>query len=226
MDAKVDDWVVTPRRGKPVEINALWFQALCLLDRWATEEGFAVGADLPGLIDTVRESFNRRFWYEARSYLFDVVDTEDGGDDPTLRPNQIMAVSLPHAVLRPDRWAPVVETVRRHLLTPVGLRTLDPGHPDYKSNYDGDLLARDAAYHQGTVWPWLLGPFVDAWLKTFPGRREEAQAMVRGLHDHLGQAGIGSVSEIFDAEAPFTPRGCIAQAWSVAELIRATAAVA
>ena len=118
-----------------------------------------------------------------------------------------------------------METVHRHLLTPVGLRTLDPGHPDYKANYDGDLRARDAAYHQGTVWPWLLGPFVDAWLKTFPERRDEARAMLRGLHEHLGQAGIGSVSEIFDAEAPFTPRGCIAQAWSVAELIRATAAV-
>jgi len=225
MDAKADDWVVTPRRGKPVEINALWYQALCLLEEWAATEGLAVGVDLAGLRETVGESFNRRFWYDAGSYLFDVVDSEDGGDDPSLRPNQLLAVSLPRAVVRPDRWAPVVETVRRHLLTPVGIRTLDPGHPDYKANYDGDLRARDAAYHQGTVWPWLLGPFVDAWLKAFPERREEARAMVRGLHDHLGQAGIGSVSEIFDAEAPFTPRGCIAQAWSVAELIRATASV-
>ncbi|MDQ3944579.1 MAG: amylo-alpha-1,6-glucosidase [Actinomycetota bacterium] len=226
MDAKVDDWVVTPRRGKPVEINALWYQALCLLEEWAATESLAVGVDLTSLRETVRESFNRRFWYAQGSYLFDVVDSEDGGDDASLRPNQVLAVSLPHAVLRPDRWAPVVETVRRHLLTPVGLRTLNPGHPDYKANYDGDLRARDAAYHQGTVWPWLLGPFVDAWLKAFPERRDEARAMVRGLHDHLGQAGIGSVSEIFDAEAPFTPRGCIAQAWSVAELIRATASVA
>ncbi len=225
MDAKVDDWVVTPRRGKPVEINALWYQALCLLYQWSAQEDFDVGTDLADLRETARESFNRRFWYEAGSYLFDVVDSEDGGDDPTLRPNQILAVSLPHAVLRPDRWAPVVDTVRGHLLTPVGLRTLDRDHPDYKANYDGDLWARDAAYHQGTVWPWLLGPFVDAWLKTFPGRREEAVAMVRSLHDTLGQAGIGSVSEIFDAEEPFTPRGCIAQAWSVAELIRAAVAV-
>jgi glycogen debranching enzyme len=155
-----------------------------------------------------------------------VVDREEGGDDARLRPNQVLAVSLPHAVLRPDRWAPVVETVRTHLLTPVGLRTLDPGHPDYKAAYDGDLRARDAAYHQGTVWPWLLGPFVDAWLKAFPERRREVRAMLDGLHDHLDHAGIGSVSEIFDAEAPFTPRGCIAQAWSVAELIRAEAALA
>jgi len=225
MDAKVDDWVVTPRRGKPVEINALWYQALCLLDEWAAKEGYDVGVDIASLGETVRESFNRRFWYEAGSYLFDVVDGEDGGDDATLRPNQVLAVSLPRAVLRPDRWRPVVETVGRHLLTPVGLRTLDPAHADYKATYDGDLRARDGAYHQGTVWPWLLGPFVDAWLKTFPDRREEARAMVRGLHDHLGQAGIGSVSEIFDAAEPFAPRGCIAQAWSVAELIRATASV-
>jgi glycogen debranching enzyme len=107
----------------------------------------------------------------------------------------------------------------------VGLRTLDPAHKDYKARYDGDLRARDGAYHQGTVWPWLLGPFVDAWLRAFPERRDEARAMVEGLHDHLGQAGIGSVSEIFDAEEPFTARGCIAQAWSVAELIRATASI-
>jgi predicted glycogen debranching enzyme len=225
MDAKVDDWVVTPRRGKPVEINALWYQAICLLYQWAAKEDFTVGLDLADLRETVRESFNRRFWYEPGSYLFDVVDSEEGGDDPTMRPNQVLAVSLPHPVLRPERWRPVVDTVARHLLTPVGLRTLDPDHPDYKARYDGDLRARDSAYHQGTVWPWLLGPFIDAWLKTYPERREEARAMVRGLHEHLGQAGIGSLSEIFDAEEPFTPRGCIAQAWSVAELIRATAAV-
>jgi predicted glycogen debranching enzyme len=225
MDAKVDDWVVTPRRGKPVEINALWYQALCLLEEWSAKEGFDVGVDLADLRETVQDSFNRRFWYEHGWYLYDVVDGEDGGDDPTLRPNQILAVSLPRVVLRPDRWAPVVETVRRHLLTPVGLRSLDPDHPDYKARYDGDLRARDGAYHQGTVWPWLLGPFLDAWLKTFPERGDEARSMVSGLHEHLGQAGIGSVSEIFDAEDPFTPRGCIAQAWSVAELIRATAAI-
>lgn len=226
MDAKVDDWVVTPRRGKPVEINALWYQALCLLDEWAAKEDFAVTVDLPSLRETVRESFNRRFWYDAGSYLFDVVDSEDGGDDPTLRPNQVLAVSLPRAVLRPDRWRPVVDAAARHLLTPVGLRTLAPDHPDYKATYDGDIRARDSAYHQGTVWPWLLGPFVDAWLKTYPERIDETRAMVRGLYAHLGEAGIGTLSEIFDAEEPFTARGCIAQAWSVAELIRATASVA
>jgi predicted glycogen debranching enzyme len=225
MDAKVDDWVVTPRRGKPVEINALWYQALCLLSQWTAKEDFAVSLDLADLRETVRESFNRRFWYEPGSYLFDVVDSEEGGDDATLRPNQVLAVSLPHPVLRPERWRPVVDAVAEHLLTPVGLRTLDPEHPDYKARYDGDLRARDSAYHQGTVWPWLLGPFIDAWLKTYPERSEEARAMVQGLHEHLGQAGIGSLSEIFDAEKPFTPRGCIAQAWSVAELIRASAAV-
>jgi glycogen debranching enzyme len=226
MDAKVDDWVVTPRRGKPVEINALWYQALCLLEEWAAEEGFAVTVDLASLKETVRESFHLRFWYEAGSYLYDVVDSEDGGDDATLRPNQVLAVSLPRAVLHPDRWRPVVDATARQLLTPVGLRTLDPGHPDYKATYDGDIRARDSAYHQGTVWPWLMGPFVDAWLKTYPERGDEARAMVRGLYAHLGEAGIGTLSEIFDAEEPFTARGCIAQAWSVAELIRATASLA
>jgi predicted glycogen debranching enzyme len=224
MDAKVDDWVVTPRRGKPVEINALWYQALRLLEAWTREEGVPSGVDLGGLARTVHESFNRRFWHRDGRYLLDVVDGEDG-DDPSFRPNQIFAVSLPHPVLRPERWRPVVEQVRDRLLTPVGLRTLAPGSLDYQPVYRGDLRERDAAYHQGTVWPWLMGPFVDAWTKTFPERTAEAAALLAPLRAHLQEACVGTVSEIFDAEEPHVPRGCVAQAWSVAELLRATVAI-
>jgi predicted glycogen debranching enzyme len=221
MDAKVDGWVVTPRRGKAVEINALFYNALMLLEDWTRDEGDAPRADvLLRHADRVREAFNTRFWYAEGEYLFDVVDGEDGGDDPALRPNQIFSISLTHPVLDRARWERVVEIVRERLLTPVGLRSLSPDHPDYKRTYDGDLRMRDAAYHQGTVWSWLIGPFIDAWLRVHPTDRDGAAAMLRGLEDHLGEACIGSVSEIFDAEEPHLPRGCIAQAWGVAELLR------
>jgi glycogen debranching enzyme len=136
------------------------------------------------------------------------------------RPNQIFAIALDYPVLDESRWAAVVDVVERRLLTPVGLRSLDPAHPDYRSVYSGDLKSRDGAYHQGTVWGWLIGPFVDAWIKTHPGRAHEARRFLHGLIEHLGDACVGSVSEIFDADEPFTPRGCVAQAWSVAELLR------
>jgi predicted glycogen debranching enzyme len=247
MDAKVEDWVVTPRRGKAVEINALWYNALRLLEGWLRSApagtpppqvpapGIA-GAAAPGipgaagnpsaeriaaLAARARESFNRRFWYAAGGYLYDVVDAEGGGDDPACRPNQIFAVSLPHPVLAPERWQAVVETVRQRLLTPVGLRSLAPGHPDYKPTYDGDLRARDAAYHQGTVWAWLIGPFVDAWLRVHPGDVAGGHALLQGFVPHLGDACLGTIGEIFDAEEPWRPRGCVAQAWSVAEVLRA-----
>src|SRR5262249_14993899 len=158
-------------------------------------------------------------WNGERGYLFDVVDGESG-DDPACRPNQVFAISLPHPVLDRSRWEPVLEVVRQRLLTPVGLRSLAPGHPDYKARYDGDLRAGDAAYHQGTVWSWLIGPFVDAWLRAHPEDRAGARAFLGGLVPHLGEACIGSISEIFDAEEPYTPRGCIAQAWGVAEMLR------
>jgi predicted glycogen debranching enzyme len=221
MDAKVGDWVVTPRRGKAVEINALWYNALRLLSRWLEEEGDPAAArPLADAAEQVFASFNGRFWNERNGYLFDVVDAEHGDDDPACRPNQIFAVSLPNPVLQRDCWEPVVETVRRRLLTPVGLRSLAPGHPDYKPRYTGDLRARDAAYHQGTVWAWLIGPFVDAWLKLHPDNREEARRFLDGFTrlDEVG--GIGTIAEIFDAEPPFTPRGCMSQAWSVAEVLR------
>jgi predicted glycogen debranching enzyme len=219
MDAKVDDWVVTPRRGKPVEINALWYNALRLMERWAADNG-----DQPSVYaeraDRVRQSFNDRFWYGGGGYLFDVIDTPEATSDPKCRPNQLFAIALPHPVLARERWEPVIRVVRERLLTPVGLRSLAPGDPDYKSRYFGDLRARDAAYHQGTVWGWLVGPFVDAWLKVYPDDLSGARDALEGFMAHLNDGCIGSVSEVFDAQEPFTPRACIAQAWSVAELLR------
>jgi predicted glycogen debranching enzyme len=218
MDAKVDDWVVTPRRGKPVEIQALWHNALMLMAEWSARIGAPDGA-YRARAEEVRAAFNARFWQPRLGYLLDVVDGEHG-DDPSCRPNQIFAVSLHHPVLQSDHWGAVVDTVGARLLTPFGLRTLAPDHPDYKRSYHGDLRARDAAYHQGTVWPWLIGHFVDAWLRVH-GDPARARGMLEGFRGHLHDAGIGSISEIFDAEPPFVPRGCIAQAWSVAEVLRA-----
>ncbi len=143
------------------------------------------------------------------------------GDDPACRPNQVFAISLDHPVLDTGRWEPVLSVVTEKLLTPVGLRSLAPGHPDYKPTYDGDLRSRDAAYHQGTVWAWLIGPFVDAWLKVHPGDDARgAAASSKASCRTSSEACLGSISEVFDAEAPYTPRGCIAQAWSVAEVLR------
>ena len=220
MDAKVDDWVVTPRRGKAVEINALWHNALRLTEAWLRETGDEDGAGPIGeLAARVKDSFNRRFWSENRGYLYDVVDGENGDDD-AFRPNQILAMSLRHPVLDESHWSAVLHKVRDELLTPVGLRTLSRSHPDYKARYFGDLRARDAAYHQGTVWAWLIGPYVDAWLKVHPEDRQGARKLLDGIVAHLNQGCVGSISEVFDAEEPFTPRGCIAQAWSVAEALR------
>ncbi|MGH7320534.1 MAG: amylo-alpha-1,6-glucosidase [Candidatus Rokuibacteriota bacterium] len=226
MDAKVGDWVVTPRRGKAVEINALWYNALRLLGAWVAEaRGREAAAPLGVHAEAARVSFNGRFWYAEGGHLYDVIDGEQG-DDPACRPNQLLALSLRHPVLDPARWKSVLESVRERLLTPVGLRTLAPGHADYRPTYDGDLRARDAAYHQGTVWPWLIGPFVDAWLRVHPEDRTGARRVLEAFVPHLDGACVGSISEIFDAEAPYTPRGCIAQGWSVAEVLRAWAKTA
>ncbi len=225
MDAKVGDLVVTPRRGKAVEINALFYNALQLLAGWLESEGDPKAAKrYTTAAEHARASFNRRFWYEEGAYLYDVVDGERG-DDAAFRPNQVFAISLRHPVLDEARWPRVVREVEARLLTPVGLRSLAPGHPDYKAKYFGDLHARDLAYHQGTVWAWLIGPFIDAWLKV-NGDRRVARRFLAGLEAHLTSAGIGSISEIFDADAPFLPRGCIAQAWSVAEALRGWVATA
>jgi predicted glycogen debranching enzyme len=220
MDAKVGDWVVTPRRGKAVEINALWYNALRLMQTWLNDEGQPEASrTLAAHADRAYDSFNKRFWYKERGWLYDVVDTE-GPDDPSLRPNQLFAIALPHPVLHPDRWRPVLDTVTERLLTPMGLRTLAPGDPNYKPRYDGDLRARDAAYHQGTVWAWLVGPFIDAWQKVYPDKLQTPCDLLASFPTHQSEACVGSISEIFDAEAPYTPRGCIAQAWSVAEVLR------
>jgi len=221
MDAKVGDWVVTPRRGKAVEINALYYNALRVLQDYLAEEGDAPNARrMEELALRARVSFNRRFWNEERQCLFDIVDGEGGGNDPAIRPNQIFAISLPHPVLDEPHWRPVLEIVREKLLTPVGLRSLSPDHPDYKQRYDGDLRARDAAYHQGTVWAWLIGPFIDAWLRVNPGDREGARSFLAGFERALSDSCIGTISEVFDAEPPYHARGCVAQAWSVAEVLR------
>jgi predicted glycogen debranching enzyme len=221
MDAKCEGWVVTPRRGKAVEINALWYNALRVLERWVTEErGAQAAAETRSAANQAWTSFNARFWNPDGGCLFDVVDQPSGAPDAAFRPNQLLAVSLPNPVLDRERWKGVVDQVADKLLTPVGLRSLAREHPDYRPTYHGDLRTRDAAYHQGTVWSWLIGPFIDAWLKVYPERRPEARRMLGGLEGHLGEGCVGSVSEVFDAEPPFTPRGCIAQAWGVAELLR------
>ena len=221
MDALVDGWVVTPRRGKAVEINALWHNALVLLASWLDRAGRTAERDeLRAEASRCRVAFNARFWNPVKRRLNDIVDGENGDDD-ACRPNQILAIAVPHSPLDRQYWPAVLDSVTHELATPHGLRTLSPEHADYKRVYFGDLRARDAAYHQGTVWPWLMGPFVDAWLAVHPEDADGARRWIEPLLDHLVNGGcVGSISEIFDAEAPFTPRGCFAQAWSVAEVAR------
>jgi predicted glycogen debranching enzyme len=220
MDAKVDGWVVTPRRGKAVEINALWYNALRLLEGWLTDvRGADSAASVRGHAERAYASFNKRFWMADKGFLYDVIDGENG-DSPLCRPNQLLAISLDHPVLERSRWESVLNVVQTRLLTPFGLRSLAPGEPDYKRQYFGDLRSRDAAYHQGTVWGWLIGPWVDAWLKLHPDDRAGARRFLDGSISALGDFGLGTIGEIFDAEEPYTPRGCIAQAWSVAEVLR------
>jgi predicted glycogen debranching enzyme len=222
MDAKVGDWVVTPRTGKPVEIQVLWLYALRVAGgvdaRWLSVHGRGV------------EAFRDRFWYAAGGYLYDVVDVdhETGRVDATFRPNQIFAVGdLAGDLLEPVRARSIVDQVEARLLTPLGLRSLAPGEPGYTARYGGGPSERDAQYHQGTVWPWLIGPFVEAWLAvrgdTPDGAEEAARRFLAPLRAHLLEAGLGHVSEIADAEAPFTPAGCPFQAWSVGELLRIAA---
>jgi predicted glycogen debranching enzyme len=224
MDAKMGDWVVTPRRGKAVEINALWYNALCLLAHWLRESDNETSAEhYQELADKARASFNDRFWFADDGYLYDVVDCDGRPNsfDVSCRPNQLFAISLDHPVLNPDRWKSIVDVVETKLLTSVGLRTLSPDDPAYKPIYAGDLRSRDGAYHQGTVWAWLIGPFIDSWLKVHPHDRSAARKFLETFPIHLGDNGIGTISEVFDAREPHNAGGCIAQAWSIAEVLRA-----
>jgi predicted glycogen debranching enzyme len=224
MDAKVDDWVVTPRRGNAVEIQALWYNALCIMEDLAQRLGDENGRKrYGGLATLTRWSFNRLLWNEKGGYLYDVVN--GGLPDASIRPNQIFAVSLPYTMLRPERAKLVVDVVQQHLLTPYGLRTLAPSDPQYRGRYSGDPHSRDGAYHQGTVWPWLMGPFITAYIKVngaSQAARQQAETWLSPLKDHLDDAGLGHISEIFEGDYPHRPVGCIAQAWSVAEILRAT----
>jgi predicted glycogen debranching enzyme len=223
MDAKIGDWVVTPRSGKPVEIQALWYNALCIMEdlaaRFSDDDRRKKYSTLAALAS---ETFNRTFWNEDARCLYDVVN--GGPPDGSIRPNQIFAVSLHHSMLSPERARAVVEKVEKELLTPVGLRTLNRSDDRYHATYEGNQYSRDSAYHQGTVWPWLLGPFVSAYVRV-NGRTAQARArahdFLRGIEAHLSKAGLGQISEIFDADVPLHPRGCFAQAWSVAEVLRA-----
>jgi len=217
MDAKAGDWVVTPRAGKPVEINALWYNALRAMAGFARHLGRPAGS-WDTLADRVKTGFER-FWSARAGHCYDVLDSP-GGPDEALRPNQVFAVSLRESPLSPERQKRVVDACARHLLTSFGLRSLAAGHPDYRGHYGGDQRERDGAYHQGTVWAWLLGPFALAHFKAY-GDAATARSFLAPFADHLRDHGVGSIAEIFDGDPPFAPGGCIAQAWSVAETLRA-----
>ena len=217
MDARVQDWVVTPRRGKPIEINALWYNALRLTADWCERAARPAGP-YRAMATQVFESAQLRYWYQEGGYCYDVVDGPQG-DDPSLRPNQVLAFSLVYPMIDGDRARQALDVVSAQLLTPYGLRTLSREDPRYQSVYRGDPRARDAAYHMGMVWPWLLGPYLDAHLRIHDDRAV-IRRLLEPFESHLAEAGLGTISEIFEPEPPYRPVGCIAQAWSVAEVLR------
>ncbi|MDD3041684.1 MAG: amylo-alpha-1,6-glucosidase [Methanosarcinaceae archaeon] len=226
MDAKIGDRAVTPRAGKACEINALWYNTL----KTASTLGNLLGKDtsvFDSLVEKAAENFEPLFWNPEENCLFDYVYEDGEGKlikDPAIRPNQILAVSLPNTLLSTEKEKAIVDRVERELLTPFGLRTLSRAHPDYRGSYRGSPEERDLAYHNGTVWPWLLGPFVSAYMKVnSPSKKSRAdmRALLLGFDKHLEDAGMGSISEVFDGDFPYTPGGCIAQAWSVSEVLRA-----
>jgi predicted glycogen debranching enzyme len=230
MDVRVGDWVVTPRHGKPVEINALWYNALCIMEELSAR--FGEDSDVyRTLAAQVKDSFRRRFWNAEKGYLYDVIDEcEDAGnsnggtgDDARLRPNQIYAVSLPFSLLTEEQARSVVAVVREKLYAGCGLRSLSPDDPEYHPIYLGALSKRDAAYHQGTAWGFLMGAFISAYTKVHhhsPEAIRQALAFLAPVEKHFTEGCIGSISEIFDGDAPHTCRGCYAQAWSVGEVLR------
>ncbi|HLP37218.1 amylo-alpha-1,6-glucosidase [Lacibacter sp.] len=221
MDARIGDWVVTPRMGKPVEVQALWYNALRIfadLLRKNKQEKDAALVELSA--EKAKQSFETTFWNKEAGYLYDVID-EDGNPDPSLRPNQLFAISLPFALLEGEKAKAVLDIVTSELYTPVGLRSLPLGDERYVGIYGGSPLKRDGSYHQGTVWSWLLGPYVDAIKKTDnKNSKDQIKKIIDSFACHLNEGCIGSVSEIFDADAPHSPRGCVAQAWGVAEWLR------
>ena len=222
MDAKVGDRVVTPRHGKPVEIQALWYNALRVMENLAaTFSEPNAKQQYSAMANKARASFNKLFWNEQAGCLYDVINGEIR--DGSIRPNQVMAISLTNTMVTKDRAVSILKVVERELLTPRGLRTLSPSDPNYIGRYEGGPASRDGAYHQGTVWPWLIGPYITAYFKIFGRKagRKFAAMWLENFQPHLHEAGVGQVSEIFDGDAPHAPRGCVAQAWSVAELLRA-----
>lgn len=222
MDARIGDWVVTPRQGKAVEIQALWYNALCIMEDFAARFGDKADCrQYQAMAEKAQTAFNDHFWNAEEECLYDVIDGEN--KDGSVRPNQIFAVSLPHTMVSAQRAQKIVKKVEGELLTPVGLRSLSPRDKAYRPIYTGSPLERDSAYHQGTVWAWLIGPFIDAFRKiNSNSKKTEAQVanFLHGFEAHLTDEGIGQISEIFDAEPPHRPRGCMAQAWSVAEVLR------
>ncbi len=220
MDAKVGDWVVTPRTGKPVEINALWCNALAILADFREKFGQPGVPELLARARDARQRFATVFWNESAGCLYDVINGDD--KDPAIRPNQLFALSLPHELLPRSQALSILKVIEQKLLTPAGLRSLAPGSPGYRPRYEGNVHSRDGAYHQGTVWAWLLGPYITALVRLRGDTgRAHARALVDNLGPLLGQYGLGTLGEVFDAEPPFTARGCIAQAWSVGEILRA-----
>ena len=220
MDAKVDGHVVTPRQGKPVEVNALWYCALTYMEAWAVHLSIDA-TEYSRLREQISQNFAARFWYEQGGYLYDVVDVDGvaGQNDPALRPNQLFAASLTHNLLSEEQTRSMFEQVTKHLLTPMGLRTLSPDDPSYHNHFNGDRVQRDSSYHQGTVWPWLIGPYIDVHLYLH-NKREALLPLLQPLIDHLWATCLGTISEVAEPEPPYTPGGCYAQAWSIAELLR------
>ncbi|MDE3253110.1 MAG: glycogen debranching enzyme family protein [Bacteroidota bacterium] len=221
MDAKVGDWVVTPRTGKPVEIQALWYNALCIfLDLSKGSGQTEITQQAERLIQLFRENFQKKFWNPELNCLYDCLNEADIPMDE-IRPNQVFAISLPYPLLAPQEALQVLDILKKHLVTPAGLRSLSDQDPKYQPVYGGDQVKRDGAYHQGTVWAWLMGPYIDAMIRYKTGTGYgEAATIISNFAAHLEEACLGSVSEIFDGDAPHHPRGCISQAWSVAELLR------
>ncbi len=219
MDAKVGDWVVTPRRGKAVEINALWYNALCIMAEFLElDEKFEEALDFKLKAEQARESFLKAFWFDEGGYLYDYIGEERNTD---FRPNQLYAISLPFSLLNEEQAKNVLDKVEEKLLTPRGLRSLSPDHADYKGHYGNSVWERDGAYHQGTVWSFLLGAYIDALIEVRGDEgKEQAKNILTNFFQHLDEAGIGSVSEIFEGDSPHRPCGCIAQAWGVAEVLR------